>query len=239
VNEHNAAATNTAIIGALAGTELESASKTTATVATPMRLGKTADLNESIGNSSPVDVARVVPAWDPLETPIRAKGAKALSDPGHDGRAITAALPPKGSISAEHEQGRHRTEFVMKKALIVIGVVAALGTVWGVAPAAGAGPSNDVTVTLSCDKGVSAQASVTVLAPAGNGSLGDGNVPLSCNGGDKSLRQTLPMTSPPTAYVVTMFNNLTTGEQCASTDLQPLGAKVDCGSGRGAKLVAR
>lgn len=121
----------------------------------------------------------------------------------------------------------------MKRILVVLGLVGALGMVFGTVPA-GAAPTNDVTVTLSCDKGVTATVSVMWVT---NHDGGAGIFDLTCD----VRRQSSPVQFPETAFRVTKFDVSTSPLGCADPGIDvPIGSKVDCPlDGRGARVTVR
>jgi hypothetical protein len=123
---------------------------------------------------------------------------------------------------------------VMRRYFLVAGLVVALGAVLGIAPA-GAGAGNDVSVTLSCDRGVSATVAATLVAEA-PGAVSD----LSCGADAKNVRVVVAMPAAATAIVVTQFDVTSTDTvSCADATPIPVPARVDCGPKFGAKLVVR
>ena len=117
----------------------------------------------------------------------------------------------------------------MKRILAVLGLVGALGMVFGTVPAGAGGPTNEVTLMLSCDKDVTATVSVDFVVNAGGG------VSMTCD----SKRAVVTLPQPETAIVVT-FDVSTNPVGCAATPQQvSLPARIDCGSKAGAKLTAR
>ncbi len=120
----------------------------------------------------------------------------------------------------------------MKRILAVVGLVVSLGAVLGIAPA-GAGPGNDVSVTLACDKGVTATVSVMWVA---NSEGGAGIFDMTC----AARRQSSPLPFPETAVRVTRFDVSTDPLGCADPSTEvALPARIDCGPKVGAKLTVR
>jgi hypothetical protein len=118
----------------------------------------------------------------------------------------------------------------MKRILVVVGLVVSLGTVLGTLPA-GAGPSNDVTFVLSCDRGVTATVAASFVDNAG-GDVSN----FTCD----SRRVVIPVPNPETAIVVTQFDISTQADGCASATPVTLPARLDCGpKAGGAKLTVR
>jgi len=114
--------------------------------------------------------------------------------------------------------------------------VVSLGAVLGIAPAGAGGPGNEVTVTLSCDRGVSATVAATLVV---NSTGGFSN--LRCDAGTKSVRVVIVTPDPETAIVVTQFDVVSSETaSCADPTQQvAIPARVDCGPKFGAKLVVR
>ena len=124
----------------------------------------------------------------------------------------------------------------MKRIVLVAVLVVVLGAAFGPAPASAGGPSYDVTVTLSCDKGVSAAAAIDVTADDGFVTVVYG---LVC-GDAKSVRQSVPLSAAASTVTVTAFTVSTSSDGCADPNPQQLAARIDCpSSGRGARLVVR
>jgi hypothetical protein len=125
---------------------------------------------------------------------------------------------------------------MMKRILAVAGVVVSLGAVFGTVPA-GAGPGNDVSVTLSCDKGVTATISVrwVVNSEAASGTF-PGIEGVTC----ETRRISIPLGQPETAIRVTQFD-VSPSSSCADPVTEvPLPARLDCGPKvGGAKLTVR
>ena len=123
----------------------------------------------------------------------------------------------------------------MRRTLVVAGLVVSLGAMLGIAPA-GAGPGNDVSVTLSCDRGVSATVAGTLVVNS-TGGFPD----LTCDAGTKSVRVVIVTPDPETAIVVTQFDVVSTETaSCADPTQQVvIPARVECGPKFGAKLVVR
>jgi len=121
----------------------------------------------------------------------------------------------------------------MKRILVVLGLVSALGMVFGTIPA-GAGAGNNVTVTLSCDRGVTATVTATFVVNSTGGFGGQ------CGGtSPKSFRQVIDVPDPETAVLLTKFEVVSTETvDCAQQVSVP--TTLDCGGARtGAKLTVR
>ena len=124
----------------------------------------------------------------------------------------------------------------MKRILIAVGLAVSLGTVFGTVPA-GAGPGgNEVSATLSCDRGVTSSVSVTIYLDDGR----YGELAPSC-GPDtsKNVRGVLTASAQAVSFVVTRWTVSTDSEGCASPMQQPVPQRLDCGGRIGAKLTVR
>ena len=121
----------------------------------------------------------------------------------------------------------------MKRILAMTGLVVSLGAVFGTVPA-GAGPSNDVTFTLSCDRGVTATVDAQFVVNS-EGFPPPGVSNLTCDG----RRVSVPLALPETAVIVTKFDVSTVAGGCADSAPQPLPVRIDCGGKVGAKLTVR
>jgi hypothetical protein len=117
-----------------------------------------------------------------------------------------------------------------------VGLVVSLGAVFGAVPAGAGGPGNEVTFSLSCDKGVTATVSATFVT---NSEGGAGVFGLTGVG----RRQSVPLPQAETAIVVTQFDVTASDGTVSCAD--PLAnvalpARLDCGGARsGAKLTVR
>ena len=117
----------------------------------------------------------------------------------------------------------------MKRILATTGLVVSLGAVFGTVPA-GAGPSNDVTFSLSCDRGVTATVSATFVENS-TGKVKD----LTC----ETRRLVVPVPDPETGVVVWQFDASTEPDGCANSTPLVLPARVECGGKVSAKLTVR
>jgi hypothetical protein len=120
----------------------------------------------------------------------------------------------------------------MRRVLVALGLLVVLGAVFGAAPAA-AGPDNLLTATLSCDRGVTATVTVTIVANATDEPV------WTCDADSRTVRAVLATPVPETAIVVTRFDVSTDPVGCADPAEVPLPARIDCGPKSGAKLVVR
>ena len=119
-------------------------------------------------------------------------------------------------------------------------VVALGGALLAAAPA-GAAPSERVSVTLSCDRGVSATAAVAFWSDADK-SVSLGEVEIRCGGvAGNHTRVVVAGSSAVNAITVTSFDVVSdVPESCASETTIPTPSRVDCpADGRGARLVVR
>src|SRR5262245_66542813 len=99
---------------------------------------------------------------------------------------------------------------VMRRFLVVAVLVVSFGAALGIAPA-GAGPG-ELTVVLSCDKGVTATVEATWVV---NNTGGFG--PMSCTPASKTVRLVASI-PPETGFVVTQFDVSTDPAGCANPD---------------------
>ena len=133
----------------------------------------------------------------------------------------------------------------MKHLMVAVGSIVVLGGALFGSLAAVAAPPNRVSVTLSCDKDVTAEAALTFLSDNEVDPTLGGVSDLHCGAGASHVRVVVGLPEAPIAISVTQFDvvssdTATSGSASCAGDTAALPARVECPlERRGARLVVR